>query len=623
MAGVILMWPKVFALASTGKVVGDKYNLPYPRIGFLMWAGTSEWFGQKGIDLVVGWYDIGTVKRMNPKILVGRTTDILAGAGVCKEEWYVKDANDKDMNVEIYAGMPLCDVTNSQYQDAVANAFANLANGLDFIMTDGLRTPKYVAKGTTPQKIVDGFPTAYHNILDKINKKTGNKPFIVNGDNCYGSDQDLYNGSYIEYGGPFLSTWSGGFGGLTRCADNNRQPQLTILDGHIGWGEGLPGGDNEFKVMRFVLGTALTSNIFFSFQRPGVDNNHFYIGYFDEYDLDLGYPTTGVLSQVCKGASWLYQCLYVRFFDKGVMILNATGEEETITDSDLKKYTNYKGPYYRFRGGQDPNWNNGQLFSNTTLAGAKIKTSTEYEHYKIFGDSLILLNKPQTVVADIIIDENTKTTSPGSSETELNGSWQKTKDEAGFWNLYHSNVGVEATYYAYSQAKNSTAIFRPTIGVAGRYRVYEWHGDSKAGSETNSAVYEIYGSNGTKNSTINQSTNYNKWNYLGEVYLAAGTNNYVKLSNNGDGVLIADAVKFEYQQAQLKADFNCDGAVNVIDFGILLSHWNQTANLEKYKHTQCAESKTLDLMVDKKVDALDLSKLLACWGSPGKDVCYE
>ena len=94
---------------------------------------------------------------------------------------------------------------------------------------------------------------------------------------------------------------------------------------------------------------------------------------------------------------------------------------------------------------------------------------------------------------------------------------------------------------------------------------------------------------------------------------------------------------------EIKADLNCDGKVDVQDFGILLSHWEKTeppANLEHYANAGCAGTNTpeknLDLncgtkivnnqvVRDIKIDGADLGSLLSCWGTPDPNVssvCY-
>ncbi|MDD5289979.1 MAG: putative glycoside hydrolase [Patescibacteria group bacterium] len=602
------------AWAGTGKIVGDKYNLPYPRIGVFLWAGTTEWFAQKGIDLVAAspGVDIEGVKKLSPKVLVSHTNDINKLCGDDRpEEWYYHDA---DGNRVSYWGGYLCNFNYQPFREFVGNTFAGMVGGADFVTTDGLWTMPGRAE-----------------ILQTVRSRIGDTPFMVNGNGGYEQDKSMYeyyNGSFLEDGGNFNSNWDSAFGTYEDMMNYARQPHIIVIDGTpTNWS--LPNMTDDFKLMRFGLGTTLLGDGYFSYE-VGI-NNHFYIGYFDEYDLDLGYPK-GAPQCIKNEGRWGYEkrCVFVRFFDKGVSILNVKGKSESISDNDLKSLPGYAGPYYRFRGGQDTVWNNGQLFTSLNLDGQKELTNEQYEHYKIWGDAIILLKEPKVVVADIIIDDHPLVTSPANKQTELKGAaWEIVKPGKGdkFWRLYSSELGESpASYGAISASKNAEAIFRPKIGVPGRYRVSEWHGNDYAESETTSAIYEINYKGGVKVESINQSQSYGQWNFLGEFYFTEGDSGYVKLNNNGQGVLVADAVKFEYQDAVLMADFNCDGQINIADFGILLSHWGQKENngsLKKYKHPLCQEAKSLDLVLDNTINIKDLGALLSCWGNPDNETCYQ
>ncbi|MDD5289980.1 MAG: hypothetical protein PHT40_02120 [Patescibacteria group bacterium] len=77
------------------------------------------------------------------------------------------------------------------------------------------------------------------------------------------------------------------------------------------------------------------------------------------------------------------------------------------------------------------------------------------------------------------------------------------------------------------------------------------------------------------------------------------------------------------QGAAYKADFNCDGVINISDFGILLSHWGQTEKIKEYQNAQCGVARSLDLAANNRIDTSDLSALLSCWGTPEEEVCME
>jgi hypothetical protein len=622
----------------------DKFNQPYPRIGIFMWGATPEWFAQKGIDLIVlerNQSYAGAIKSKNSNVLIGKTADINGGIGpniLNKPEWQVKDTVT-GQTIRIYkdpdvpnSGVPLYDLTKVEYQDFIANYFANFSADLDFLMTDGLwNTISFIPDNIAPS-IRNGWPQANKDVLEKISEKTNKKPYVVNGDNCFGQNQNLYNGSFMEYGNPFSSIgWSDGFGSIKNCLINNRQPQIVIIDGVKEWLEKTDFTFNEFNLMRFQLATTLMTPAYFGFQPFSGLKDHFYARYFDEYEIDLGFPLSGNLGNPqCieqTGEPFLNHCLYARFFSKGVVILNATGEEQDILDSDLKKFSQYGGPYYRFRGGQDPAWNNGEKFSSTTLAGYNKKLENP-NHQILFGDALILLKEPKTIVADIIVDDNKFTSSSANEKTELKGEWKREVMDQNINNSWRQGVAPysnETSFYAYTNIVGAEATFTPKIGVAGKYKISEWHPNSQ-GTESTSVSYDIKYGSGVKSGTIDQSKNSGKWNLLGEVYLAKGDSNYVKIKNTDGKLVIADAIKFEFGGSSLKADFNCDGVVNISDFGILLSNYGKTGNLSS-KYGTCSSNK--DININKngssngRIDNLDLGIMLSCWGSPSKEVCEE
>ncbi|MBU4482037.1 hypothetical protein KKC16_01130, partial [Patescibacteria group bacterium] len=138
---------------------------------------------------------------------------------------------------------------------------------------------------------------------------------------------------------------------------------------------------------------------------------------------------------------------------------------------------------------------------------------------------------------------------------------------------------------------------------------------------------------------VDQSQNQGKWNKLGIYNLSIGTNNNVTISAQGsNGTVIADAIRFVYQGNKgsikgppgdyvpvppkvLSPDFNCDNKVDIQDFGILLSNWHKSHDVTaNYKHNNCTNIKSIDLVIDKnnRVDSLDLSRLLSCWGTPSQ-----
>src|SRR3972149_9692478 len=68
------------------------------------------------------------------------------------------------------------------------------------------------------------------------------------------------------------------------------------------------------------------------------------------------------------------RCVWARFFEKGLSLVNPTGVTVTVTAEQLRGLKGYDpGPddlYHPFRGGQDPSVNDGSAFTSVALWGA-------------------------------------------------------------------------------------------------------------------------------------------------------------------------------------------------------------------------------------------------------------
>ena len=167
-------------------------------------------------------------------------------------------------------------------------------------------------------------------------------------------------------------------------------------------------------------------------------------------------------------------------------------------------------------------------------------------------------------------------TSPGNDAVRLAGSWRK-RSAAGyadftqnnpFWAVTGSRVkisipsydidGANGTFdenYGYHTSAagsgENTATYIPNIGVPGWYEVSEWHGwdgdTPGAVTEATNVPFEINVSGTAKiRGIINQSINAGQWNKVGYVYLPAGKNGFLRITNKANGSVIADAVRFHY-----------------------------------------------------------------------------
>lgn len=100
-------------------------------------------------------------------------------------------------------------------------------------------------------------------------------------------------------------------------------------------------------------------------------------------------------------------------------------------------------------------------------------------------------------------------------------------------------------HYAAAGDGSFYAKFTPNITTAGNYKVYAWW-TTHTNRATN-APYTVYYNGGNQTVTVNQEINGGQWNLLGTFNFVIGTTGYVRLANNANEYVIADAVKFELE----------------------------------------------------------------------------
>jgi len=99
-------------------------------------------------------------------------------------------------------------------------------------------------------------------------------------------------------------------------------------------------------------------------------------------------------------------------------------------------------------------------------------------------------------------------------------------------------------HYLPAGTGSCTATWTPDI-EAGTYEVYAWW---QAGSvRATDAPYTITYDGGSETIDTNQQINGGQWNLLGTYPFAAGTSGSVELSDDANGYVIADGIKFEQQ----------------------------------------------------------------------------
>jgi hypothetical protein len=302
---------------------------------------------------------------------------------------------------------------------------------------------------------------------------------------------------------------------------------------------------NDFPYIRFGLGRAMLLGQYYEYEDV---SDHYWNKYYDEFDLNVGYPTGDMQQLISTGVS--NQGVWVRFFDMGAVMVNFSTRDVVVTAQQLSALSGYQGPYYRFQGGQDPSTNDGSLFTQVTLKGhSYISSGANW----LSGDAIILVKNPTTAISDIIIDNSDSGTSPGSDAAYISPGFTQQGCGSGSDN-YTLRCSEWLNTYAFAKASagtgSATATFRPNIGLPGNYEIFEWHGKlSSSGAYTNEATNVpciISYSGGSTTLTINQKDKAGKWNSLGQFWFAKGTSGNVTISNNANSDVIADAFKFAY-----------------------------------------------------------------------------
>ena len=117
----------------------------------------------------------------------------------------------------------------------------------------------------------------------------------------------------------------------------------------------------------------------------------------------------------------------------------------------------------------------------------------------------------------------------------------------GTWATVYNSSSDPTTYlynYRTHDAGTGTNSFTwtPTLSSAGSYRVYaRW----VAGTDrANNATFEVTSSSGTTPVAVNQQQNDGEWVLLGTFNRTPGQGHKVRLTDNANGLVVADAVKF-------------------------------------------------------------------------------
>lgn len=282
--------------------------------------------------------------------------------------------------------------------------------------------------------------------------------------------------------------------------------------------------------------------------------------WFDEYSVDIGTPTGDAYA--------LPNGVYAREFTNGIALVNTTFQPQTVSATALDR------TYYRFLGGQRPDWNDGREFTSVNLDGWSMN-GLDGRWGKPVGDGIILVSSPQkVVVSDIVIDDEF----PGDTglghavfvHNNIQGSFSHSGmsyescngDCNPFVYTAWSTYPMDNAHYAFPGDGSKWARWTPRIGVGGEYEIFIWYPDEvdqglvnfSRGELASNAKMTIKHASGETSKEINQKLNGGQWNRVGIYRFNAGTSGFVQISNEANGIVIADAIKFVYQDSNQIVD---------------------------------------------------------------------
>lgn len=357
---------------------------------------------------------------------------------------------------------------------------------------------------------------------------------------------DLINGLYFENENA-LGNWEKS---LSQARDQWQkvvQPPIFISNYEIDSSD--PRVDkptqNSFESVRFGLARAMLLGYYLDVD-PWESGEHNTKSYYDEFDLDIGWPTTDAIQVKSTGEQGYG--VWVRFFDDGLVIGNMDRKPNIVSDSDLRDLPGYNGPYYRFLGNQDISANNGESFSEIKLEGHAYIGYGNNE--RVVGDGIVLVRQPTVSVADIVVDNAVIATTAGAKAANFQGLWDTF--DSGYCSRCVNRPIHGTTYHEamVTSHAGASAEYYPRISLKGKYELYEWHPNF---SRASTARVEINFHGGRMTLQIDQSKNTDQWNKIGTFEFGVDERESVTIFSDGQNV-IADAFMFVYSEKGSESD---------------------------------------------------------------------
>ena len=559
----------------------------YPKTFIMIWGNASPaWYAEFDLAISGDVSGMNAGKLINPDLIVtyicdvNSCTDCGPGDG-CGSEWCMR--NTDGSIISAYGGAACLGDTSDECDDYEGETYREAI------------IRKAVSHVTDPEPDLDGWVSGglwevigwghlgdydlngdgVHNGEDENLWKDGRLDFLMELREALGPDKILImnHGGYKSYWdeGPayingafaekfmFFSRWPEFLENYRTFSETGIEPQASVIDNHAA-GDPDDGykSKNNFRFMRFGLAATLLYDGYYGY-KDSVDtrdrdwtNEHYYNRYYDEFDVPLGEPLAS--NEVIKDE------VFCRFFDGGVMILNGSTQDYIVTEDELKtaaaalgldwdSIAGEGGHFYLFAGQQNPGWNDGSRFDEILLESKETSIGCCDPSRK--GDGILLVRRPgQVVMADVIIDTEDFVTSPGAENAVLDGFTQSCDYGDGFRTGGTKGAACNDTtnpYKGHARAgvgSGATASFEAVLVNEGTYRVYEYHPNVNGSG----IPFTVVHADGEETITVDQNSNAEQWNELGEYRFTPDASARVMVDTTGasGGEVAADAIKFEW-----------------------------------------------------------------------------
>jgi len=588
-----------FLVICCAAIQAQPLNPPYPRLGVFTFSGQTD----AGIEILKDFDIIAfppnddnaiAFRNQNPNRVILATSGCLYAYGMTgiPEEWYYHDTAGERfllwpgaylMNITEFC--PRVDIGDGDGPKTFIDHCLKDLEKIDFTIYDGVFHDWWwggmgtAAKNTgdlnsngvidLDEMGIDSLRNLWQRALIRFHEREYQIPGLDYVTIQIGADWDIWphvHGACFEdwpiYNGPWYR-WRGRY---TDSRTPTKEPKIMLHNGSISHFNNHfptdPYKDN-YRAVRFAFASCLFTRSFFYVDEGNQIGHHGNIHFYDEFEAKgmLGYPLAEMVQMTGKAlaATDYAGGLWVRFFDNGVSVVNATGLPQTVTASELAALDPAgASQYYRFRGGQDPVFNSGQEVTeaNPLVLWGDTKRAN-WPNDEVFGDGAMLFRSPVTLVTPVVVDNTPNNqTSPGSEPVQYEGTWVNSTDGELYYAYYtnrdYGPFQQDAFFWSPAGDGENVARYIPTIGVPGMYEVFEWHGyrGGSPGSYTlasNVPARIIYGGGQDTTVTVDQTGRFGQWNSLGTFYFDLGITGSVELSNDTDGIVISDAIQFVFK----------------------------------------------------------------------------